>query len=195
MKLFGRSNNQIGIYDNVLSEDQCKILINQFEKAEKRQGFAIISVNNNVHNSINYGVKKSLELKNSYFRDGTVISNIISTSLLPCVKDYKKEYDALNYIDSWRMDDEYNFQKYDGEDDGYKEWHCDGGSLTTCHRVLVWIFYLNDAKSGTDYMYYPAVKGKGGRCIIWPASWEYMHRSQLPNKGLKYIVTGWISFY
>lgn len=172
MKLFGRSNNQIGIYDNVLSEDQCKILINQFEKAEKRQGFVITSVNNNVHNSINYEVKKSLELKNSYFRDGTVISNIISTSLLPCVKDYKKEYDALNYIDSWRMDDEYNFQKYDGEDDGYKEWHCDGGSLTTCHRVLVWIFYLNDAKSGTDYMYYPdEMDGASymfrGRGVVW----------------------------
>ena len=91
MKIFGRSNNQIGIYDDVLSEDQCKILINQFEKAEKRQGFTITSVDNKAHNSINYGVKKSYELKNTYFLDGTVMSNIISEFLLPCVKDYKKE--------------------------------------------------------------------------------------------------------
>ena len=56
------------------------------------------------------------------------------------------------------------------------------------------MFYLNDAKSGTDFMYHSTVQGKLGRCVIWPATWDYTHRSQLPNEGLKYIVTGWLNY-
>ena len=35
---------------------------------------------------------------------------------------------------------------------------------------------------------------KKGRLVIWPASWTHFHRSE-PNKGLKYIISGWYSFY
>ena len=59
-------------------------------------------------------------------------------------------------------------------------------------RVFVWGFYLNNAP-GTEFMFYPNVSGKEGRCVIFPASFNYMHRS-CPNKGIKYIVTGWISY-
>ena len=55
------------------------------------------------------------------------------------------------------------------------------------------MFYLNDAKSGTEFMYYPNVKARKGRCVIWPSGWEYTHRG-LPNKGIKYIVSGWMAY-
>ena len=57
-------------------------------------------------------------------------------------------------------------------------------------RVLAWMFYLNDAKSGTEFLNYPKVKAKKGRGIVWPAFWTHVHRSEA-NKGVKYIVTGW----
>ena len=51
----------------------------------------------------------------------------------------------------------------------------------------------NDAKSGTEFMHYPNMDAKAGRCVIWPSGFTHMHRS-MPNKSLKYIVSGWISF-
>ena len=59
---------------------------------------------------------------------------------------------------------------------------------------MAWMFYLNDAKCGTEFLNYPTVQAKRGRCVIWPAFWTHVHKGQLPNIGLKYIVTGWISF-
>ena len=84
-------------------------------------------------------------------------------------------------------------KKFEGEDGGFKIWHHEHGpNDAMSKRVLVWAFYLNNA-SGTDFMFYPNVSGKEGRCVIFPASFNYMHRSA-PNKSIKYIATGWINY-
>ena len=70
-------------------------------------------------------------------------------------------------------------------------WHTEQGRRTA-NRIAVWQFYLNNAESGTEFMSYPTVNAKMGRCVIWPAAWTHVHRSA-PNKGLKYIISGWIS--
>ena len=93
----------------------------------------------------------------------------------------------------WKVDDIYTFKKYESKDDGFKSWHTEHGPPPTANRILVWMFYLNNAKSGTDFMNFSTVKAKRGRCVIWPAFWTHYHRSTL-NKGLKYITSGWMSF-
>ena len=42
-------------------------------------------------------------------------------------------------------------------------------------------------------MHFPTVRAKMGRCVIWPAGWTHIHRSA-PNKGLKYYLSGWVSY-
>ena len=61
------------------------------------------------------------------------------------------------------------------------------------------MLYLNNAKSGTRF-YYPdliqnkVVNAKRGRIVIWPAYWTHPHSGVTPNKGDKYIATGWYIF-
>ncbi len=189
MNLFGRSNF-IEIYDNTLSKKECEILINQFEKSNHKEGVILTgdgyAIKPDVKKCRQFGWKLS---------DTSVVSNIIKSHLSGCIEKYNKKYpEMLDNLDSWNCEDRYSFQKYDGKDDGFKRWHCDSGGKSSCSRVLVWMFYLNNAQSGTDYMYYPNINAKMGRCVIWPASITHVHRSHLPNKGLKYIVTGWVSF-
>jgi len=189
VNLFGRSNF-IEIYDNTLSKKECEILINQFEKSNHKEGVILTgdgyAIKPDVKKCRQFGWKLS---------DTSVVSNIIKSHLSGCIEKYNKKYpEMLDNLDSWNCEDRYSFQKYDGKDDGFKRWHCDSGGKSSCSRVLVWMFYLNNAQSGTDYMYYPNINAKRGRCIIWPASITHVHRSHLPNKGLKYIVTGWVSF-
>ena len=191
MKLFGRSNH-IKIYDNALSKKECQILINQFEKLPQDEG----GVNMENGYGIDHGHKKCMEMKDTNFSNKSIVTNILRVSINKHIHKYKEEFPSLdNCISPWRMDNAYTFQKYDGEEDGYKVWHTEhGGNDLDCRRILAWMFYVNDAKSGTEFMHYPTIKAKRGRCVIWPAFWTHVHKGVVPNKGLKYIATGWVSY-
>jgi len=182
----------IGIYDKALSSKECNILISQFEKnPSKTEG----KVFKNHVRTISRDVKDSLEIDDPSFSDPTIITSIISTSLNKCFTKYRKKYSTLNdcvfnHLEYYNF---YTFKKFEGKNGGFKKWHCEHGmSDEMSKRVLVWSFYLNDC-SGTDFMYYPNVSGKEGRCVIFPASFNYMHKSA-PNKGIKYYVSGWINY-
>ena len=192
MKLFGKSETFIGIYDNAISKKECGIIISQFEKSIHLEGKLF---NKSGEYVIDYSCKKCIEMSDPRLSRGDVISRIINGSLIECMGKYKKEYSSMdNFISPWVIDDGYNFQKYETEEDGFKIWHTEAGASSTSNRVLAWMFYLNDAKCGTEFMNYPTVRAKEGRCVIWPAAWTHIHRGVCPNKGLKYIATGWASY-
>ena len=181
----------IEIYDKALSSKDCNILISQFEKHPNKIKGRIYK---NGVRTIDKDVKDSFEIDSPSFSEPTVITSIISTSLNKCMDRYRKKYSMLNnYIGRYKATDVYTFKKFEGNDGGFKLWHHEhGANDITSKRVFVWAFYLNDC-SGTDFMFYPNVSGKEGRCVIFPASFNYMHRSA-PNKGIKYYVSGWISY-
>ena len=179
----------IEIYDNVLTQQECDRLIYLFEKSKKFPG---VVVTDGIRTE-NFDVKKGSEIEEAKFSKGDSISNLIKPFLFSCIDRYAAKYTGLGHLSSWKYDDVYTFKKFESEDDGFKKWHTEHGPLSISHRILVWMFYLNDAKSGTEFMHYPTVRAKMGRCIIWPASWSHIHRSA-PNKGLKYIISGWISY-
>tara|TARA_B100001996_G_scaffold38207_1_gene28053 strand:- start:230 stop:823 length:594 start_codon:yes stop_codon:yes gene_type:complete len=185
------NSDYFGIYDNALSKKECEIIINQFEKSE--QGPGKVYLDGVLQEVPAY--KKCMTLDASNFDDGSVITNIVRPQLAKCNQRYNFEQPQLREISRWSLYSNYSIQKYETEDDGYKEWHAEaGGSGPVSNRILAWMFYLNNAKSGTEFMNYPTIRAKMGRCVIWPAGWTHVHRGVTPNKGLKYIVTGWITF-
>ena len=181
----------IEIYDKALSSNDCNILISQFEKhPNKIKG----KIYKNGVRVIDKDVKDSFEIDDPSFSDPTVITSIINSALNKCFDNYMKKYSFMKrYLSCLEYYNFYTFKKFEGEDGGFKIWHHEHGpNDAMSKRVLVWAFYLNNA-SGTDFMFYPNVSGKEGRCVIFPASFNYMHRSA-PNKGIKYYVSGWISY-
>jgi len=187
------NSDYFGIYNNVLSANECEVLINQFEKSNPVNGYT--------SKGYTPEVKKCKQIEGD-FEDNSVTSNILRPHLISCIGKYSEEYPGLCELDSWKYDNLYCIKKFESSDDGFKVWHCEHGPLysengklrqLSANRILVWMFYLNDAKSGTDFIHYPTVRAKMGRCIIWPAGWSHIHKSA-PNKGLKYIISGWISY-
>ena len=190
MKFF--ISNHIGIYDNALKQKDCEILIDQFEKSTTIIDGGIFMDGEFVKE---HSHKKCKEIKDTHLEDKSIISNIIDVRIKQSMEKYKKQFPSVDkYLCDWKIDDGYNFQKYEAEDDGYKKWHCEQSGGPASHRLLAWMFYVNDAKCGTEFMDYGIVKAKRGRCVIWPAGWTHVHRGVIPNKGLKYIVTGWCSY-
>tara|TARA_B100000287_G_scaffold284855_1_gene268485 strand:+ start:410 stop:997 length:588 start_codon:yes stop_codon:yes gene_type:complete len=184
--LVSNSEDFFGVYDNALTKEECEILINQFEKSGPVPGYVAMGYRPEE--------KKCMQI-DCYFDDESVISNLVKIKLSECMFKYTKKYLSLGHLRKWEIDNGYNLQRYDDETDGYKMWHCEHGPLdTSSRRIMAWMFYLNNAQSGTDFMHFSNVRAKMGRCVIWPAFWTHLHKGVIPNKGLKYIITGWASF-
>ena len=175
----------IQIYDNALSKKECDILINQFEKSDLVDWGYVAA-------GYRPESKKCRQLS-CYFSNDDILSNIVEPVLRSYIDKYNKKYSSLSCADSWKYYDGYSFQKYEDETQGYKIWHAEH-SKSRPWRIMAWMFYLNDAKSGTEFMHFPTINARRGRLVIWPAFWTHTHKGVIPNKGVKYIITGWVSF-
>ena len=90
------------------------------------------------------------------------------------------------------------------KNDGLYEWHNDfhllGTSIGdaddksgTC-RILTYLFYLNTIDEGgeTEFIDGTKIKPEKGKLLIFPATWPYVHKGNMPVSSNKYIVTGWL---
>ena len=94
-----------------------------------------------------------------------------------------------------------NAQKYECQQGGYPYWHSEvypqTNSIDALHRVLLFMFYLNDVDEGgeTDFYYQDiSIKPRKGTMVIAPAYFTHTHRGQVPISNDKYILTSWVSF-
>jgi len=185
--------NHIQIYDNMLSKEGCQHIIDYFESNINLsfKGYAAGKVDIKTKDS------QDLTLRLEYPRnEGEYkINEYIIQSLQKGTKKYRNKFRLLDMmVGTWHVDDRFNIQRFD-EGQGYHGVHCEH-SKDACNRMLVWMIYLNNAKCGTRF-YEPRrdVKAKQGRLVMWPSYWTYPHSGITPNKGKKYIVTGWYSYY
>lgn len=178
----------IEIYDNVLSEEECNFLIENFD-SDNRKVTGIFS-----NNKQDFSKKKSIDLGCNFSNPAFILyNNVILKNLDSCIKEFISTYPILSNIGTWGINTEYNIQKYN-DGDGYYDLHCEHGKEFP-KRILAWMIYLNDAISGTEYPYQDlTISPRTGRCVIWSSSWIHAHKGVTPNKGKKYIATGWMSF-
>ena len=186
--------NHIQIYDNALSKDACNNIIAYFnDHPNLEQGRTGKGIRKDIKNGKNLTV---LFKDCSKFMYDQLVSDILP-SLNIGMEKYKKRFPFLEEVSYWTMDNKFNIQRFAGEEEGYFVRHCERGNADprSNNRMLVWMIYLNNAKSGTRF-YYPTrdVKAKQGRLVIWPADWTYPHSGIIPNRGEKYLMTGWYSY-
>lgn len=94
-----------------------------------------------------------------------------------------------------------NAQKYEKGKGNYGYWHSEiypqPGPNDALHRMLLFIFYLNDVEEGgeTDFYYQnKSIKPKAGTMIIAPCGFTHTHRGNIPISSSKYVLTSWVSF-
>ena len=181
------SHNHIEIYDNSLSLKECEGIIDYFEQSEYTKKGLVGRTN------INKEWKESTDLQMWFNRQDLLPNKILGDALRIGLKKYTEKYPMLEDLSLWNVGPDYNIQKYT-EGEGYYVMHCEH-DVPDLNRIMAWMFYLNDAKCGTRF-YYPTkdVKAKRGRLVIWPASWTHPHSGITPNRGIKYIATGWFCF-
>ena len=185
--------NNIEIYDNVISREGCNKIIEYFDGSPKKSfALTVDGIVKKDKNGMDIGVYFSHCEETMYH----LILEYIKPALDQGLERYKKKYPFIDRgIAKWILEDGFNIQKFDGKEEGYFATHCEAGGPSLSRRVLVWMIYLNNANCGTRF-YYPTrdVKAKAGRLVLWPAGWTHPHSGITPNKGEKYLMTGWYSF-
>ena len=117
--------NFIGIYDDILTADDCNVIIQYFHKhPDKEEG------------KIGYGFVDP-ELKDSTdlytrFTESSLTHRIIYSSLVKAFERYEKEHKNLQYTDRFTLFDSFNIQHYKPKG-GFK-------SVSYTHLTLPTIF-------------------------------------------------------
>lgn len=183
--------NHIQIYDNIFPKESCRNIIKYFDSHPNTKSI-IMDANSQVKEGIRNATDKfSYSRLSESFNSLHSPFDLLIPTLVKGITKYKKKFPFIEEITEWDLHQYFNIQKFDGEKDGYFRRHCEADGLYT-ERILTWMIYLNNAKSGTRF-YYPRrdVKAKEGRLVIWPAAWTHPHSGITPNKGEKYLMTGW----
>ena len=114
--------------------------------------------------------------------------------------NYRKRYPLNNtHLGKWTISTSCQLMRYE-PDKYYDKIHCenDCDNRPSVERVFGWMIYLNDIRrgGGTEFIHQRfTAKPRAGDLYIWPAGWTHMHRGVNAPKEVKYILTGWCSFY
>ncbi len=94
-----------------------------------------------------------------------------------------------------------NAQRYTAGEGGYPYWHSEvypqHPHNDALHRILLFMFYLNDVEEGgeTEFIYQnKSIKPKAGTMVIAPAYFTHTHRGNITVSNDKYILTSWLLF-
>ena len=191
-----KTNNLISIYDNALSSEECKSLIDYFESNDeywslRQEGMMF---GDNIKKEWKDSEDRTLTMFNDEYFNDNIVNHIIANSINIHIEKYKTENPEINMMDSWAIRNEYNLQKYK-PGGGYHKLHCENYNSGDHHtNVLVWMFYLNTVKDGggTYFSNYDlTINAVEGRLILWPPYWTHMHKGVVSKTSHKYIATGW----
>ena len=183
---------------NTLSEEFCNSVIGKFETDNRKQQGKLGSGKNSV---VNVDIKDSIDLMISGLDEWKEEDEVLFNS----VNKYSQKYRNKNILQDIKIpilldtmsDTGYQIQKT-SPNSGYT-WHDDfdpsyDNTSVAGIRVLSFIWYLNDISEGgyTEFIDGTKIQPERGKFLIFPSSWNFIHRGFPPKKESKYIITGWL---
>ena len=124
------------------------------------------------------------------------IYKIYFQSLFECYKDYNLQWPFLSEIVNDLDIGGFNIGKYE-PGQHFQKIHCERSGISTLHRLFAFMTYLNNVEEGgsTYFNHYDLdIKPKKGLTLLWPAEWTHSHKGNVLKTGVKYIITGWLTF-
>jgi hypothetical protein len=182
----------IYIEENNIDRELCERIIDHFENDHRKMK----GVFGGKWGTIDEKVKNTLDLAFSSFTDShwMEIDKLLFFSLKHAIcRYYKKIMDYHIKYEVELFDSGFQIQKYE-KNKGKYVWHHDSMTTAQQHRVFTFIWYLNDVlEGGETYFLNGKIKPTAGKLLLFPSTWTYMHKGDIPISNNKYIITGWIS--
>lgn len=187
----------IYVKQNSLSSEICDELIRLFENDLSSFVRPGATLNNN-----NTDIKKTFDLKLN--ANNNIYDNPMFVELNMNINNYfiiiNNRYRHSNNRGIVRLnnaaDTGFQIQKYNRGEGYYKYHHDSAHSINkTQNRMIAFIWYLNTVDEGGETEFFNGrikIKPEKGKLLLFPATWTYPHRGNMPISGDKYIVTGWL---
>lgn len=190
-------------YENVLEPDLCKEIIKMFNESEtKYKGVTGGGLNENVKKTFDMHISNTLRdtrISEEQRKQWQICDDKLYHALTTHLHKYYHDVGLTEllkekHIISNTHDTGFQIQRYI-KNDGFYTFHQDFSIVkkNMC-RVVTFLFYLNDVDEGgeTNFFNQIYVKPKEGKLAFFPATWNYIHKGEMPKSNDKYIVTGWI---
>lgn len=193
--------NCIYVNPTAICRQLCAEIIEFFEKEKSYDGVTAGGLNKNIKDTKDFVIKKD-DAKWSRIR--TFLENELSRNCKEYVgklaSQMQKEEEnssskyhlfSKNFVET----DTFMIQKYEKgqgryiyHDDFSIDWE------NKKHRVITFLFYLNDVEEGgeTEFWREMKIKPEAGKLLLFPCAWTYPHRGLMPKSCDKYILTGWL---
>ena len=116
--------------------------------------------------------------------------------LQKCLLIYQKKFKDVQNLSRFSISHEGYCIQYYKTGGGFKAWHNERSNLKQCHRILIFMTYLNTVKDGGTFFKYQKLKipAKKGLTLIWPSDWTHTHKGEISKTKEKFIVTGAFGF-
>ena len=184
-------DNLIRVYDDVIDEESCQLLIEKFESFEDRLE---VIYEKDEEERISF---KQLQLVK--FKEWESIQQ----GMLELFQDYIVRYKTDCNIKDKQWPQEYGYEairmkRYLNNDFDRFDPHVDVLDHHTSRRFLAFFIYVNDVEVGgeTKFVnlnkegtYIPlTVNPKRGRLLMFPPMWPWYHAGLKPESGKKYLI-------
>ena len=187
-------DNFIGVYDNYITEHECKKAIRLFDNENKFK---------RTLNRQNFESAPLLEKKDEQYFANSETIEMWHSELKTLIVNFDmalKHYEQNTGIKEAFGVENFHYNTFKiqktSPTEGYHIWHIEHNTgYDHEKRALAFSVYLNDVKDGgeTEFLHFSKrVKPKTGRIVIWPASFPYVHRGNPPLSNNKYILTSWL---
>lgn len=179
-------------FDNALSPDSCKYIIEKFEKNPEQQEYTRLD---NHRSFYEINITKYPDWQN------------VQTGLLNTIDYALGKYKQHLNIDERSWPEQYGFEELrmkrylpNGQDEF--QFHVDVSSYSNAKRFLVYFWYLNDVSEGGETVFQKnrnsepilEVKPVEGRLLMFPPLWTHPHIGRKPISGPKYIIGGYLHY-
>ena len=187
----------IGIYDNVLTQTECDKLIAYYNQLnELNRTFNRQELKDEDRHVKDDETAFLMESEEFFLDQGMSILNPLVNKISKCYEDYANRFSVIKSskrigVHSLRLQ-----KTVPGG--GYHMWHYETSSHGSSPKFITFMVYLNDIDEGgeTEFLYlHKRIKPQQGRVIIWPSGFTHTHRGNTPLSGIKYAITGWVSYF
>ena len=178
----------ISYWDDVLTKEQCSMIIDRFEKNVEQQEDTLLEGHRHF---------KELNITDN-FKDWEDVQML----LLDKMQEYLAKYKTMFSIDDkvWPPQlafEQFRIKKYEPNGKDEFAFHVDVGNHATARRFLVFFWYLNDVEEGgeTEFLYANLkVQPKKGTLLVHPAGFPYYHKGNVPISDDKHVLISWLSY-
>lgn len=190
--------DHIGIFENALSPNLCKWLIDFFEYKKnfvfQRNLKLVQDQSITLGNQIDF-LENNSSLVFNYDDLPNAWDDVSHIFWQHCYPKYVDAYPFTSSLTQVSMGYIKIQKTMPGQ--GYHTFHFENTGMALAKRVMFLIIYLNDIEEGgeTEFLTQSIrIKPKAGTIVIAPAYYTHPHRGNPPLKENKYIVTTWLEY-